>query len=264
MVADDALVGLDQRLEVGGVEVEVVLGALRLVFSLVEGVLEEFAVGAEHGLAEHREQAAVGVPGEPVVAALLREAVHALVVEADVEDGVHHAGHRELRAGADRDEQRVVGVAEGLAHRLLEAREVLADLVGHLGRRTAAREVGAARLGGDDEAGRHREPDVGHLGEVRALAAEQVLHVSVAFAEVVHILRHWERSSRVIFGVSGGSDPTERLVVHRLPVRGLLARRLWLASPVTSWGVLRAGRFCRDARFARCAGCRRGPGAGRA
>lgn len=34
----------------------------------------------------------------------------------------------------------------------------------------------------------------------------------------------------------GGSDPTDRLVVHRLPVRGLLPCRFWLASPVTSWG----------------------------
>ncbi len=236
VVADDALVGLDQGLEVGGVEVEVVLGApARLQF--VEGVLEQLAVGAEHCLAEHREQAAVGVPREPVVAALLREAVHALVVEADVEDGVHHSGHRELRAGPHRDQQRVVGVAEGLAHGLLEAREVLADLVFHLDRRVAALEIGAARLGGDDEAGRHREADIGHLGEVRALAAEKVLHVSVAFAEVVHVLRHWERSSRGDFRCVGSSDPTDGRVVHRPPVLGLVGWRLWLASLKTSWGA---------------------------
>ncbi len=98
MVADDALVGLDKGLEVGGIEVEVVLGA-PAGLQLVEGVLEQFAVGPQYCLAEHREQATVGVPREPVVAALLREAVHALIVEA-VEDGVHHSGHRELRAGS--------------------------------------------------------------------------------------------------------------------------------------------------------------------
>ena len=50
-------------------------------------------------------------------------------------------------------------------------------------------EVGAAGLGGDGEAGRHRQPEVGHLGEVGALAAEQVLHVLVALGEVVDVLR---------------------------------------------------------------------------
>ena len=36
--------------------------------------------------------------------------------------------------------------------------------------------------------------------------------------------------------MTGGSDPTERRVVHRAPVGGLLGWRLWLASRVTSWG----------------------------
>ena len=34
-------------------------------------------------------------------------------------------------------------------------------------------EVGAD-LGGDGEAGRHRQAEIGHLGEVRALAAEEI------------------------------------------------------------------------------------------
>src|SRR5665213_962143 len=67
------------------------------MLEFVEGVLEQLAVGAEHGLAEHREQPAVRIPGEPLVATLLGQPVDALVVEADVQDGVHHAGHRELR-----------------------------------------------------------------------------------------------------------------------------------------------------------------------
>ena len=51
-----------------------------------------------------------------------------------------------------------------------------------------------ADLGGDGEAGRHRQADRGHLGQVGALAAEQVLHVGaalvVAGAEAVHPLGH--------------------------------------------------------------------------
>ena len=52
--------------------------------------------------------------------------------------------------------------------------------------------VDVADLGGDREAGRHRQARVGHLGEAGAFAAEQVLHVAVAVgfavAEEVHVL----------------------------------------------------------------------------
>ena len=47
----------------------------------------------------------------------------------EVEDRVHHPRHRLARAGAHRDEQRVVGVAEPLAGLLLEPRERLVDLL---------------------------------------------------------------------------------------------------------------------------------------
>src|SRR5262249_51912591 len=49
-----------------------------------------------------------------------------------------------------------------------------------------------AHVGGDGEPGRHRDVEVGHLGEARAFAAEQVLHAGIAVglapAEEVHEL----------------------------------------------------------------------------
>ena len=160
------------------------VGALGLL-RRVDRVLEVIAVDAEHGLAEHLDQPAVGVEREPLVAGLRGEAAHRLVVEPDVEDGLHHPGHRHLGAGPHRDQQRVVGLPELLAHRLLERLEVLGDLLGELGRLAARLQVGLAGLGRDREPGRHRQAEVGHLGEVRALAAEQVLHVLTALGEVV-------------------------------------------------------------------------------
>ena len=59
-----------------------------------------------------------------------------------------------------------------------------------------ARPVGQVRpagLGGDREARRDRQPELRHLGEVGALAAQQVLLVLVAFGEVVDVLR-WHRN----------------------------------------------------------------------
>lgn len=129
----DGLEGVDQYLEVGSVQVQVVGGALGGL-GLVEGLLEQLALDAQHGLAEHLDEAAVGVPGEALVAGLRGEAEHRGVGEPDVEDGVHHAGHRELGAGTDGHQQGVVGLAELLAHLPLQGVEVRTHLFVERGR----------------------------------------------------------------------------------------------------------------------------------
>ncbi len=184
LLLHDRLETVDDVPEVLGVEVQVEVGAL-LLLDLVEGVLEKLAVDAEHRLAEHLDQPAVGVPGEPVVARLLGQALDRLVVEADVEDGLHHPGHRRGRTRPDRHEERVGGVPQPLAHGLLEGAQVLGDLFVEVRRRRPVLQVVAAGIGGDREAGRNGQPEVGHLGQVGALAPQQVLQVLVALAEVV-------------------------------------------------------------------------------
>ena len=73
------------------------------------------AVDAEHDSAEHLQEAAVGILGEPLVAGQRGQAGDGFVVEAEVQDGVHHARHGEFGARAHADEQRVRGVAERFA-----------------------------------------------------------------------------------------------------------------------------------------------------
>src|SRR5690606_13858448 len=98
---------------------------------------------AADDVAEHLDEAPVGVPGEPRVAGPGGEPLDGAVVEAEVEDGVHHPRHRLARPGADRDEQRVAGVAEALAGALLQTTEGLADLLGEaLGLPAARAHVG--------------------------------------------------------------------------------------------------------------------------
>ena len=85
----------------------------------------------------------------------LARPLHRVVVEPQVEDGVHHPGHRERRAGAHGDEQRVDVVAEALAHVGLERAQGVGDLVDQpVGERVVRGHVGVAGLGGDREAGR--------------------------------------------------------------------------------------------------------------
>ena len=84
------------------------------------------------------------------------------------------------------DEKRVFSIAE-----------TLADLLADFGKRSlhiflqAVREVlviiviGRADISRDGEARRHRQSQIGHLGKVRALAAEQVFHRRIAFSRAV-------------------------------------------------------------------------------
>jgi hypothetical protein len=183
------LESLHDPVQVARVEVEIVLRALGPL-RLLDRVLEGLTIDAEHGLAEHLDQAAVGVPGEPLAARLLGQATHRLIGQADVQHRLHHAGHGELGPRPDADQQRVGRVAELPAHLLFQLPQVLADLAGEPVRDGALTQVLAAGLGGDDEPRRHRQAQVGHLRQIRALAAEQVLQVLISLSEVVDELRH--------------------------------------------------------------------------
>src|SRR5208337_853022 len=96
---------------------------------------------------------------------------------ADVQHGVHHAGHGVASTGAAGDEHRVLRVPELRAHDLFGLLEGGFDLGLEFGRvlSVVRVEVGTD-LGGDGEAGGDRQTDVGHLGQVGTLAAEEVFH----------------------------------------------------------------------------------------
>ncbi len=182
----------DQLLEVVGGEIGVALHAA-LLLHLFEEVLENVAVEVEHDVGIHLDEAPIGVIGEAGVTALLDHSLDRLIVEAEVEDGVHHPRHRGAGAGAHRDEKWVLRVAELLPHHLLDALQVLIHLRLEFGGVLAVILVEFdADLGGNSEPRRHRQADGGHLRQVGPFAAEQVLHLPFAFGlagtEEIHIL----------------------------------------------------------------------------
>jgi hypothetical protein len=123
VLAVDVLEDLGEVAEVVGRQVDVLLhpaAGLHRRQRLLEMLLGDLG----HDVAEHLDEAPVGVVGEAGVAGARREALDAAVVEPEVQDGVHHPRHRELGAAAHRDQQRVLGVAEALSGSLLEARQV--------------------------------------------------------------------------------------------------------------------------------------------
>ena len=176
----------DERLEVVDRQVGVA-GVLAVgVLPRLEGLVEALGLHVHDDPPEHLDEAAVGVPAEALVAGELDQAVEGRLVEAEVQDGVHHPGHRELGAGADAHEERIGGIAEALAGPLLDLAHRLEDVVPEaVGKLLAGREVVVAGGRGDREAGRRRQARLGHLGEARALAAEQVLHPAVALGRAL-------------------------------------------------------------------------------
>ena len=119
VIVHRVLEGCDEFLEILDLQFDVAghpLGRLRLV----QRVGEHLAGHLQHRLAEHLQQPPVGVPGEALVPGLLGEALHAGVVEPDVEHRLHHPRHRKRRSGANTDQQGVVAVAEPAADAVLQ------------------------------------------------------------------------------------------------------------------------------------------------
>ena len=89
--------------------------------------LDAFGLFHDH-VGVHHDQPAVGVIDEARVVGRLDHALGGLLVQADVEDRLHHAGHGLARARAHGDQQRVVRVAELLAHDLLDVLQARGNL----------------------------------------------------------------------------------------------------------------------------------------
>src|SRR5439155_7520670 len=109
-------------------------------FAVLKDRLECSSVDVLHDPTEHRDEPTVGVPCEPGIRDS-RERFHGGVVQTQVEDRVHHPGHRELGAGPNGDEQWVRGIAKATADLRLDGREPVLHLLPEAGWKTAAPRV---------------------------------------------------------------------------------------------------------------------------
>ena len=177
-------------LEVVGGKVNVLLDApcfLHLIDELLEVLLTDF----HNNVGIHLDESSVAVPCPPGVIGLLGNDFNNVLVEAEVQDRIHHAGHRCSCSGSDGNEKRVLEVSEFLAGDLFHLSDVLHDLSGDLIiDHPAVFVVLRTCLGGDREALGNRKSQVGHLGKVCTFTAEQFAHVSVTFGKEINILCH--------------------------------------------------------------------------
>ena len=77
-----------------GVRIEIGIRAKSIqVLEILKRILEHAMIDTEDHIAVHLDEAAIAVIGEARIARQGREAFNSLVVEAEVENGIHHAGH---------------------------------------------------------------------------------------------------------------------------------------------------------------------------
>lgn len=183
VLGEDALEGLHELLKVLGRELGVDADASDQA-GLGQGVFEQVGVNAHNDIGEHLDKATVAIPGKARVLRLGDETLNGVVVEAQVEDRIHHTGHGKRSARANRHEQRIGGVAELLAAAGLEVGLGGNDLIEcAFGPDVAGTGVLDASLAGNGKATGNRQADAAHLGKVCALAAKHEVHGLVALSD---------------------------------------------------------------------------------
>ena len=116
---DDVEILRNQRFPIGSRKLRIGLDA-ELRLRAVEQMIEMFFVDLEHDARKHRDEAPVRVVGETIVIRELRKSGNGLAVQPEVENRVHHPGHRHARTAAHRHEQRIRRGAEAFFGALLE------------------------------------------------------------------------------------------------------------------------------------------------
>ncbi len=158
---------------------------LLFVDDLLERIVVFFRnrLHTQHHVAVHLHEAAVGIPCETRIARPFGHGLDRLVVHAEVQNRVHHTGHRSASTRTHRNEQRQLLVAElhagqplNILHRALDLGPQQLD-DGFLAVRI---ELGA-NLRRNGKTRGHGDADEVHLREVGALTAQQLTHFTVSF-----------------------------------------------------------------------------------
>src|SRR5690606_7688409 len=173
LLLDHLLVEIDHVLPFDGGKVGIVFVAVAGLLVL-EDFLEDLVVETHDDIGIHLDEAPVTVPGKARITCVVAERLHRFVVEAEIEDRIHHARHGGARAGPDRQEERLVAAAEAAAGLRLHRRNAVENLfLQAVRQRTVIIEIPEAGIGDDGEARRNRQSEARHLGEIRPLAPQQ-------------------------------------------------------------------------------------------
>ena len=153
--------------------------------------LKRFRRRILHHLRINLHKPAIGVPSRPPVAHHRPQPLHDFVIDAQIQDRIHHPRHRYPGAGTHRHQQRIFRRTKTMPDRPLQLAHPLPDHLPQPFRQPIPPgQIIAANLRRNHEPRRHRQPQPRHFAKIAALAAQQRRHRSIALAETVDHLRH--------------------------------------------------------------------------
>jgi len=161
---------------------QVVDGKLRVQFDstalldLINGLFQQVSVHAHHNVAVHLDEPAVAVEGEPLVPAAGGKALDGVVIQAQVQNRVHHARHGNTGSRANRKQQGVVRIGEFLAHDRLDLGQGLLHVRFQGIIQSHCVLILDTLLGGHGKARGNRNTQSDHFSQICSLAAQQILH----------------------------------------------------------------------------------------
>ena len=176
---NQALECRNEGLEVLGRKLGVVLDlscSLFLLNNPLKGVSLSLGLRleAEHDISVHLNKAAVAVIGKTRVTGLLNEPLDGLIVEAEVQHRIHHAGHGNPGARADRQEQGIGRVSKTTTHNFFDPPQTRPDLLREFRRiGMAIGIVIVADFGRDRHTRRNGQTKFGHFRQICALPTEK-------------------------------------------------------------------------------------------
>src|SRR5579871_59846 len=138
---------------------------------------------AHDNVAVHLNESAVTVPSETLIARSAAQRQNGFIIQAEVKNSVHHAGHGIARAGAYGNEERqLVFVAELCAHDFFDlAHGSFHFAIERLGIRLLVTVIVGADFRGDGKARRNGKANPAHFSKASALATQEGAPTAVAF-----------------------------------------------------------------------------------
>ena len=146
-------------------------------FVFGQNALKGIVVYVHHHVGVDLEEPPVGVVSGTSVTHQRGQAINYLVIDAQVQDGVHHSGHRDFGPGAHRQQQRVGAGAETPIHDLFQAGHILLNGCPETSRKLfTVSEIFKTGLGGYDESWGNGQAQAGHLTQAAPFTAKKVTH----------------------------------------------------------------------------------------
>ncbi len=177
----------NQFLHVFCIQFQIILFAL-FGFYFINDFFKALFGKAFDNIGKHLDKPAVAVIGKAFIAGFFGDGGSHYIIDAQIQNGIHHARHGSAGSGSYRNKQRVFPVAEFLSGFFFQHAQVFfnlsPDLIADL---FPVFVVFVAGFCCNGEAIGHRHAQTAHFSKVCTLSSKQLTHIGVAFVEQIYI-----------------------------------------------------------------------------